>query len=135
LFVKRTIKNRHGKTYINHLLVESVATERGPRHRVVCSLGALAPGPKRQWLKLAHELQEALSGQESLLGASAQGRALKQKVTAGAGRSRHAAGGGEIDLEGVEVEQARQAGAVHVAHQFWQRLGLDEILARSRFEP
>jgi transposase len=135
LFIKRTIKNRHGKTYINHLLVESVATERGPRHRVVCSLGALAPGPKRQWLKLAHELQEALSGQESLLGASAQGRALKQKVTAGAGRSRHAAGGGEIDLEGVEVEQARQAGAVHVAHQFWQRLGLDEILAQAGLSP
>jgi hypothetical protein len=34
-----------------------------------------------------------------------------------------------INLEEVEVQEARQAGAVHVGHQIWQRLGLDEILA------
>jgi hypothetical protein len=42
LFIKRTKRTLRGKTYTNHLLVESVATERGPRHRVVCSLGSLA---------------------------------------------------------------------------------------------
>jgi hypothetical protein len=33
----------------------------------------------------------------------------------------------------VELEEARQAGAVHVGHQIWQRLGLDEILAGAGF--
>jgi transposase len=33
----------------------------------------------------------------------------------------------------VEVEEARQAGTVHVGHQIWQRLGLDQILAEVGF--
>jgi transposase len=132
LFIKRTTKKHHGKTYTNYLLVESVATERGPRHHVVCSLGALSPGPRRQWLKLAHELQDSLSGQESLWVASTQQRALKQKAAVAVGRQKPMTSSA-LDLEGVEVEQARQAGAVHVAHQLWQRLGLDEILAQAGF--
>jgi hypothetical protein len=56
LFIKRTKRTLRGKTYTNHLLVESVATERGPRHQVICSLGSLGPAPKAQWLKLAHHL-------------------------------------------------------------------------------
>ena len=35
-----------GKTYVNHLLVESIATPKGPRHRTICSLGSLAPAPE-----------------------------------------------------------------------------------------
>jgi hypothetical protein len=29
----------------------------------------------------------------------------------------------------IEVEEARQVGAILVGHQIWQRLGLEEILA------
>jgi transposase len=135
LFIKRTKRTLRGKTYTNHLLVESVATERGPRHRVVCSLGSLAPAPKAQWLKLAHHLQECLGGQESLLEHSAQEQALVQKATlVTKGKKKRNAGGDiNINLEEVEVEEARQAGAVHVGHQIWQRLGLDEILAEAGF--
>jgi hypothetical protein len=67
LFIKRTQRTLRGKTYTNHLLVESVATERGPRHRVICSLGSLGPAPKAQWLKLARHLQDSLGGQGSFL--------------------------------------------------------------------
>jgi hypothetical protein len=49
--------------------------------------------------------------------------AAKGKGKRNAGKDIH------IDLEEVEVEEAREAGAVHVGHQIWQRLGLDEILA------
>ena len=56
MFIKRTKRTLRGKTHTNYLLVESVATERGPRHHVICSLGSLAPAPKAQWLKLAHHL-------------------------------------------------------------------------------
>jgi hypothetical protein len=37
----------------------------------------------------------------------------------------------EFDTEALEVEQARQAGAVHVGHQIWERLGLPEMLAKA----
>ena len=42
-------------------------------------------------------------------------------------------GPSDFDLEEVEIEQARQAGPVHVGHQIWQRLGLDEILSQAGF--
>jgi hypothetical protein len=45
VFIKRTTRRVGPKTYVNHLLVESVATPAGPRHRTICSLGSLAPGP------------------------------------------------------------------------------------------
>jgi transposase len=135
LFIKRTKRTLHGKTYTNHLLVESVATERGPRHRVICSLGSLGPAPKAQWLKLAHHLQESLSGQESFLEHSGEQQALVQKATLAAKAKKQPSAGKDIhiDLEQVEVEEARQAGAVHVGHQIWQRLGLDQILAEVGF--
>jgi len=66
LFIKKTTKHAGGKTYVNHLLVESVATPNGPRHRVLCSLGPLAPAPQDDWLALAHRIETALSGQQSI---------------------------------------------------------------------
>ena len=133
MFIKRTKRTLRGKTYTNHLLVESVATERGPRHRVVCSLGALSPAPKAQWLKLAHHLQQSLSGQESLLGQAPQDQALVQKAAVTVTGRKKRGLPSDFDLEEVEVEEARLAGAVHVGHQIWQRLGLDQILAQVGF--
>ena len=137
MFIKRTKRTLRGKTYTNHLLVESVATERGPRHRVICSLGSLGPAPKAQWLKLARHLQDSLGGQESFLEHSAEEQALVQKATLAAqGKKRRNAGEDiRIDLEEVEVEEARQAGAVYVGHQIWQRLEVDQILAGVGFSP
>jgi transposase len=136
VFIKRTKRTFHGKTYTNHLLVESVATERGPRHRVVCSLGSLAPAPKAQWLKLAHHLQQSLGGQQELLEPSVDEQALVQRaaVAATEGKKMRNAGG-ELNVEELEVEEAREAGAVHVGHQIWQRLGLDQILSQAGFSP
>ncbi len=65
MFIKRTTKRVKGKTYVNHLLVESVATPKGPRHKVVCSLGSLKPAPKEHWLTLACKLKSALAGPQS----------------------------------------------------------------------
>jgi hypothetical protein len=45
MYLRRTTRRVGGKTYHNYLLVESVTTPQGPRQRVICSLGALAPGP------------------------------------------------------------------------------------------
>ena len=67
MFIKQTKKRVGDTTYVNHLLVESVATPKGPRHRVVCSLGSLAPAPAADWLALAHKVEVALTGQHPLV--------------------------------------------------------------------
>ena len=99
MFIKRTKRTLRGKTYTNHLLVESVATERGPRHRVICSLGALGPAPQAQWLKLAHHLQDCLGGQESLLKHSGPEQALVQKATLDAKAKKQLSAGGDIHID------------------------------------
>src|SRR6516164_2793740 len=68
MYIRKTIRRYKDKTYVNYLLVESVLTDKGPRQRVVCSLGDLSPAPLQQWLALARKLQDALTGQLSLPG-------------------------------------------------------------------
>jgi transposase len=133
MFIKRTTRRIKGKTYENHLLVESIATPQGPRHRVICSLGRLAPAPKEEWLSLAQKLHGALAGQTTLLPDArvetllARPRPRRRPATGAAARQ-----GGDlvsVHAEQVTVEDAREAGPVHVGHQMWQVLTLDAILA------
>src|SRR5664280_1651632 len=66
MYIRRASRVYKGKTYFNYLLVESVLTPKGPRQKVICSLGDLSPRPKHEWLALAHKLQSALAGQQDL---------------------------------------------------------------------
>ena len=70
MYIRQTTKTVRGKTYTNHLLVESVATPKGPRQRTICSLGDLSPRPASAWLKLAYRIETALAGQGELLEAA-----------------------------------------------------------------
>ena len=45
MFIRQTRRSVQGRTYTNYLLVESVRTPKGPRQKVVCSLGDLSPRP------------------------------------------------------------------------------------------
>lgn len=101
------------------------------------ALDSLVKNPlESQWLKLAHHLQESLGGQQSLLEHSAQEQALVQKAAVAATKAKKKReAGSDINVEEVEVEEARQAGAVHIGRQIWQRLGLDQILAEVGFSP
>lgn len=127
MYLRRTTRRVGDKTYQNYLLVESVATPKGPRQRVICSLGALAPGPKDAWLGTARRLQAALAGQTALV-PDATVEALAGRVRPP--RRTSAAGAGlTIDPERVTFEDEREAGPVHVGHQMWRLLHLDTILA------
>jgi transposase len=133
VYIRKTTKSHKGKSYTNYLLVESVYTPKGPRQRIICSLGSLAPAPPEQWLDLAHRLEARLQGQVSLTPADPQVEALAEKVRQGRGARTakdHPPAGWAlaVDTERVTVEEAREAGAVHVGHQMWQQLRLDEIL-------
>jgi transposase len=132
MFIKPTKKKVGDKTYVNHVLVESVATPKGPRHRVVCSLGSLAPAPAEEWLALAHKIEAALTGQQPLV-RDARVDALVAKVQAARRGARHTAGTPDlvaVHTDQVTTEELREAGPVHVGHQLWQKLDLDAVLAR-----
>jgi len=138
MYIKRTQRMRKGKTYTNHLLVESIHTPKGPRHKVICSLGDLRPRPRAEWLKLAHRVEDALVGQASLLeGDDAEVSRIVRRVRARQTRTSQGVGEGAraeqgvvaVLSDGVRTERHRTAGAVHVGHQMWRRLGLDAILA------
>ncbi|HEU4370468.1 MAG TPA: IS1634 family transposase [Methylomirabilota bacterium] len=128
MYLRRTTRRVGDKTYQNYLLVESVATPKGPRQRVVCSLGALAPGPKDAWLGTAQRLQAALAGQTALV-PDATVDALTVRVRPPRPRPPAAGPGVTIDPARVTFEDEREAGPVHVGHQMWRLLQLDTILA------
>jgi transposase len=129
MYIRKSIRNYKGKTYTNHLLVESVQTPKGPRQRIVCSLGSLAPAPQEEWLALAHKLESSLRGQLSLSASQAEIDAIVAKVRR-KNRTHFVDPGSmiEVDSDRVEVEEARVAGPVHVGHQIWRQLKIDDIL-------
>jgi len=130
VFIKRTTRRVGTKTYVHHLLVESVATAQGPRHRTICSLGTLAPAPAEEWRGLAHKLSAALGGQTTLV-ADPVVDALAARARPA--RARAPAGDDVVAIhpDQVRVEDVREAGPVHVGHQLWQALTLDTILAEA----
>jgi transposase len=148
MYIRRSRRTYKGKTYTSYLLVEAVQTAKGPRQKTICSLGDLSPRPREEWLKLARKLEHALAGQGDLLGRDPELDGLVAKLPSGrpppgqpptppAPPSRPAgkppASGDDgfvaVDPHRVTTERHREAGPVHVGHQFWTRLGLDAILA------
>lgn len=130
MYIRKTKRVYKGKVYTNHLLVESVATPQGPRQRMVCSLGNLEPAPREQWRALARKMEAALEGQLALPGqGEEETEALIERARKG--RKRKRSEEISIDPDRIETEEHREAGPVHVGHQLWQQLGLDEILHRA----
>jgi transposase len=137
MYIRKSSRKHKGKTYINYVLVESFLTPKGPRQKVICSLGDLRPRPQADWLALAHKLTSALSSQADLLAGQAPDLELQELVTKV--QSAHLpslASVSNSDLLAVHVDQvrteeSREAGPVHVGYQFWLRLGLDSILAQA----
>jgi hypothetical protein len=80
MYIRESRRLYKGKTYTNHLLVESVLTPKGPRQRIICSLGSLAPAPREDWLALASKMELALRGQTSLEAPDAAMAALIEKA-------------------------------------------------------
>src|SRR5437016_559921 len=129
MYIRKSTRTYKGKTYTNYLLVESVQTPKGPRQRIICSLGSLEPGPAEEWLGLAHKLQSALQGQELLPDSSEQ---IQEWVEKARRKNRSTtrpvedrSGSITVEADKIEIEQAREAGPVHVGHQLWGQLGVN----------
>lgn len=139
MFIKKSVSRQGGRTYISYALVESVTTPKGPRHRTVCNLGKLDPGPREEWLALAQRVQLALDGQPSLFPdprvdrAVALVRAHQAKAAAAEPEEPLADKAAVPDVvpvrtSGVQSQDLRKAGPLHVGHQMWQRLQMDAVL-------
>jgi transposase len=145
MYIRKSIRSYKGRTYTNYVLVESVHTPKGPRQKTICALGDLGARPRDEWLKLAGKIEDALVGQGDLLDADDAAVAdIVRRVTTRRSRqqserpeppspsasSRRGGSGAliKVDPARVATERHREAGPVHVGHQFWQRLELDRIL-------
>ena len=146
MYIRKTVRRYKDKTYLNFLLVESVLTDKGPRQKVICSLGDLSPRPPEQWLALARKLQDALTGQLALPGMADEDPELQQLQqalplpTASPGDVPTKTPYSPSDLVSVDIdrvthESPRPAGHLHVGLQFWKRLGLDDIFQALGFSP
>jgi len=135
MYIRKTKRRFKGKTYLNHLLVESVQTPRGPRQRTICSLGSLEPAPAEDWLGLADKLQSALEGQASLSAGPVEVERYSRRARRGAKPVASSPATITLEWDRVEMEEAREAGPVHVGHQVWRQLGLDAILGGAGFSP
>jgi transposase len=146
MYIRKTVRRYKDKTYVNFLLVESVLTDKGPRQKVICSLGDLSPRPPQQWLALARKLQDALTGQLSLPGMADEDPDLEQlkqalpvpappPVDVATTTTSSPNDLVSVHIDHVTYEAPRPAGHVHVGREFWKRLGLDDILKSLGFSP
>jgi transposase len=145
MYVRKTTRRYKGKTYTNYLLVESVHTPRGPRQKVVCSLGDLSPRTAEEWLRLVHKVEDALAGQVDLFSSPDADveRIVRQIRSRRVGspsasvlvtpESTPASDLVAVHTDRVTATEHRTAGPVHVGFQFWKRLKLDTILRRLGF--
>ena len=140
MYLRKTTRKHKDKTYTNYLLVESRPTSKGPRQKVICSLGDLKPRPRDGWRKLARKVEAELSGQALLFDepdeeAEAIVHKVKERKAANRTRGEEARHRNQandllaVHTDEVTTERHREAGSVHVGYQFWKRLGLDAILA------
>src|SRR3954468_6591978 len=146
MYIRKTVRRYKDKSYVNFLLVESVLTDKGPRQKVICSLGDLSPRPPEQWLALARKLQDALTGQLALPGMADEDPELRQLIHAfpvptgpsGDVNTTSSSSPGDlvsVHIDRVTFETPRPAGHIHVGREFWKRLGLDDILKALGFSP
>jgi len=118
IFLRRN--RRDGETYEYWTLVKSYRTERGPRQRVVATLGKLAgldQEERHDWEEIEWLLEGQRRPRQLKLGTDEQTVGVSGPLWA------------EVDLSGVRVERVRDFGEVYLALSLWRRLDLDELLA------
>ena len=133
MYIRKTKKTYKNKTYYNYALVESVNTPKGPRQRTICSLGSLEPRSREEWIKLAHKIENALSGQQDLLNTEdKEVNGILEKIKSCQQNDNKADDLVAVHTDRVTVEESREAGPVHVGMQFWKRLDMDRVLKEAK---
>lgn len=112
MFLKRSRRKKNGETYESWALVESIRTARGPRQRVVATLGKLPgldPAERVGWEHIA-DILGGKARPADFLDAPPEPPAWAT-----------------VDVRGLRVERLRAFGNVYLALALWRRLRLDEF--------
>lgn len=126
MFLRRNRRRSKGVSYEYWSLVETVRTAKGPRQRLVASLGKLPGLDKKQrhgWENLASLLDGTQGGSEQTTFAELSENSPPQEST-------HQPQWSEVDVRGLRVERVRDFGQCYLALALWRRLGLHELLAK-----
>ncbi len=142
MYIVPSRKKTGTKTYTYYNLVEGVRTSKGPRHRVILSLGKLENVPENHIKLLGRLIDQRLSGQIRLLPPEADEEALKveaERIATVVIRKNAVERTGEelvcVKLDQLEAGPAVLLGPVHVGLQMWKRLGLQETLRDCGLSP
>ena len=66
MFIRESTKTIEGKKYVQHQLVKSVRTPRGPRNKLILNLGKIDI-PKEDWKRLTNAIEAAIKKQPMLI--------------------------------------------------------------------
>lgn len=125
VFLRRKNKQHRGVGYSYWHLCETVRTARGPRQRVVASLGKLdeveAGGLRGGW----DDLPALLRGETPAVRGTTAPLPGVGMDPAGPPPAQWE----QVDVRGVRVERTRDFGECYLALALWHRLKLDELLA------
>ena len=131
MFIKRTTRRVGPKTYVNHLLVESVATR--PARATARSVRSARSRPRRGRTGGASRTNSrprwAARRRSCPIPRSTPLAARVRPARGATPGARRGADLVAIHTDQVEIEDVREAGPVHVGHQMWRALALDPILA------
>lgn len=147
MFFRETISKNSKSPVLQ--LVENIRTEKGPRQRLVVSLGTYLEIPKEKRREVARIVKERLFGQQSLFEYDSQLIAYADKIvkkiqTEGkwdsvreqvckfkkATKDKSTA---EIFIDDVQHGYDRELGPILIGHCFWERLNFSTILSDCGF--
>ena len=145
----KTTNKKSGKTYIKHVLVESVRTEKGPRQRVVMQLGQLQLD-RSYWKELAHQLEAYLTSSTELeqlslfeLPSEVIEELEKQKALIRYKKEQEASNLKsnkksnkvieKVNINSLTVTESRSLGGELLANNAWNNLEFSDILKGCNF--
>jgi len=120
MFLRPNRRSRNGETYEYWTLVESVRTARGPRQRIVATLGKL-PGLDEEERAGWEEIARLLDGEPR---STAQRKLFEAEPE-------DPPQWAQVNLRGVRVERVREFGKVWLGLALWRRLGLHRFFAEN----
>lgn len=138
MFIKVIAKKNKtsDKVFTYHRLIESYRTEAGPRHRVVLNLGKLTIDPS-EWKALADTIENILHSQTPLFPVPAHIQKLAKHFAGLIAKNQLPAPNIQpqgqdfqtVDLRSVETSEVRNIGGEYIAHSFYKKIQLPQILA------
>jgi transposase len=113
MYLRRHKRRKLGEDYVYWTLVESVRTQRGPRQRIVATIGKLADLKEEERIGW-EEIERILNGERPREADLFEGQKdIPEWAT--------------INIQKVRVERMRRFGDVYLGLILWKRLKLDKI--------